>query len=645
MKHGILSRIKLAGSSERGVVLPVVMGLGLAMLLLVAVGMSSAASGTIKTNNDEDIKGAIAAAWAGVEEYQSRLALDSTYYKYGNPTAPFSLTSAASLTAPTTANYNPAFEATAANGNPNSGTWAQIPNPNTNDPKSTGAYFRYEVDNTDYASKGVIRLLSTGKVGNVTESVVASLKQSGFLDFLYLTNYETTDPLFNPSITANCAVYYWAGRDSSCGQIQFGKFDTLGGPVHSNDTLLICSTTFLGTLTTSSTTNPLYQTVNGNGCGAPVFKNSDGTPNPSGQVNYEQILPFPPTNSQMKRETYTDLPADVPSPGCLYTGPTTITLLGNGKMNVVSPYSKAVETNSAGTVATTGSAVDAKCGKISDLQSTSGATIPVLDLNLIYVQTVPSSSNVNAWPTSGAGSTPPGLTCLTVNQISNKLDANNNPISTYSGGFSFGSTQYPAPNEFLPWTSTTSNPAYSCRNGDLYVSGGLVGHMTMASDNYVYVTGDITYKDKTSDILGLVPTNALWIWNPVIKTTTTSGRGTTTNWSYGGGSNDREVDAALLSVAHTVQVQNYDGGVSNTTGLGARGTLTIFGAIAQNFRGTVATSSNGNVVTGYAKNYQYDTRFKNTAPPKFLTPTSTTYKISQFSGTKAGYLPDGTAVP
>ena len=100
MKHGIVSRIKLAGDRERGVVLPVVIGLGLAMLMLVAVGMTSAASGTIKTNTDEDIKGAISAAYAGVQDYQSRLALDSTYYKFGNPAAPFSASSATSLTLP-----------------------------------------------------------------------------------------------------------------------------------------------------------------------------------------------------------------------------------------------------------------------------------------------------------------------------------------------------------------------------------------------------------------------------------------------------------------------------------------------------------------------------------------------------------------
>ena len=28
--------------------------------------------------------------------------------------------------------------------------------------------------------------------------------------------------------------------------------------------------------------------------------------------------------------------------------------------------------------------------------------------------------------------------------------------------------------------------------------------MTVAADNYIYVTGDLTYKDKATDVLGLV---------------------------------------------------------------------------------------------------------------------------------------------
>jgi hypothetical protein len=642
VKHGILTRIKMAGDSDRGVILPVVIGLGLAMLLLVAVGMSSATSGLLKTNNDEDIKSAVAAAYAGVEDYQSRLALDSTYYKFGNPAAPFSVASAAGLTLPAVgaSNYNAAFDASAG------GAWANIldPTPGASVGASTGSSFRYEVDTTNYASQGIIRLLSTGRVGNVTESLVANLKQSGFIDFLYFTDFETSDPILN-SATRNvtltdgtgrniCEVHAWEvpTRSSSCPVISFVKSDELAGPVHSNDTMVICGTKFDSTVTSSQPTSPFYQ--KGAGCNAPAFYNQDGTTvNTAGAVAYEKSLDLPPTNAQMKKETRSDLPSDVPNPGCLYTGPTQITLLAGGKMNVISPYTKATQTTA--TAAT--SPLPAKCGTIAALQSTAGATIPVLDLNLIYVQTVPnSSSDPNYW---AATATPTGLTCLS---------ATSN--DTYTGGWKFGTVQYPLPSEDLPDSSTTDTPAYSCRNGDVFVKDGplttdkLSGHMTIATDNYVYVTGDIKYNDPTSDILGLVGQNAVWVWNPIICATYQTSGGVTQckTGSYQTG-NNREIDSALLSVAHTFTVQNSNGG---DIGLGTKGTLTVDGSITQKFRGAVASSNSaGTILTGYVKNYEYDSRFRSTAPPKFLTPTSTTYGVTQYAGTKAAYKADGTQIP
>jgi hypothetical protein len=128
-------------------------------------------------------------------------------------------------------------------------------------------------------------------------------------------------------------------------------------------------------------------------------------------------------------------------------------------------------------------------------------------------------------------------------------------------------------------------------------------------------------------MLGLVGQNAILVYNPR----------NSSNVALLTGSN-REIDAALLSVGHTFQVQNYD--VTPN-----RGVLTVFGAIAQKFRGTVATSSGATPTTGYAKDYQYDTRFKNTAPPKFLTPVSTTYGVTQFASSAPAFKPDGTVIP
>jgi hypothetical protein len=169
------SLLKLARTlrtRDDGVALPTVFGLALLMLVLVASAMTVSTRGIVKTSTDEDTTGALAAAYAGVEEYQSRLANDSNYQKFGNPAAPFSLSSASSLSLPTGANANPAF------GIGTSGTWANIPGeplPDGTSQQSPG-WFRYEVSNVDYADKGVLHLRVTGKVGEVTRSIVADLR-------------------------------------------------------------------------------------------------------------------------------------------------------------------------------------------------------------------------------------------------------------------------------------------------------------------------------------------------------------------------------------------------------------------------------------------------------------------------------------
>ena len=156
------------------------------------------------------------------------------------------------------------------------------------------------------------------------------------------------------------------------------------------------------------------------------------------------------------------------------------------------------------------------------------------------------------------------------------------------------------------------------------MSGTLKGQVTIAAENYVYITDNITYKDSSTDILGLVGNNAVWIWNPTDK------NGSKLLSDY-----DREVDAAILSVAHTFQVQNYSDN-------GKRGTLTVIGAIAQKFRGPVGTSSGGYINNGYIKDYNYDPRLRYTAPPKFLSPVTTTYGVTTWMDTAAAMNADGS---
>lgn len=72
------------------------------------------------------------------------------------------------------------------------------------------------------------------------------------------------------------------------------------------------------------------------------------------------------------------------------------------------------------------------------------------------------------------------------------------------------------------------------------------------------------------------------------------------------------VDGAILSTKHSWIVDNYLCGAS-------LGTLTVWGSIAQFWRGPVGRSPDG-----YAtKNYNYDERLKTNQPPSFLSPTTT----------------------
>ncbi|MEJ3404470.1 hypothetical protein WDJ51_06980 [Rathayibacter sp. YIM 133350] len=608
--------LRLRGD-EGGVALVAVIGLSMIMLILVTTAVSFSISGYKKARTDQNWDAALAAAYAGADEYGSRLSNDSTYQKYGNPLAPFTVAmgSASTVSLPTGANANPAF---GLGTGPN--TWADIAG------SANRASFRYEVDNSRYSSTGVIRIRSTGRVGQTTRSVIVDLKQKGFIDFLYYTDLEVMDPQISSMncINASTGKVDYAvmngttdtKHDTDCQEINFAAADTFYGPVQSNDTLRICGAHFTGQVKSAG----VLPFVKPSGCADGVY--DMGAPTASAPYD------FPPTNQQMSREARIDLP-EVPRPGCMYTGPTTITLTGDGKMNVVSPWTKFTQPSYTAGI---NSAKPDSCGKISDLQSTAGATINVPDQNLIWVQNVPTSSTDPNYTSSS--STPSNFSCTG---------------SGATSGWTFTSStttiQYPATNEVIPPTSSSTVPAYACRNGDVFVKGTLKGALTIAAQNFVYVTGDIVYKDQAVDVLGLVGQNAVWVWNPMKSSTncTTNSGSRATSCAPLLTDTSRTIQAAILSVAHTFQVQNYEAAPQ-------RGYLRVLGAISQKYRGTVSKGSTvvggvAGVSDGYVKDYHYDTRLRTTAPPKFLTPTSTTYGVTRYTDVAAAFKASGANGP
>ncbi|PWC06737.1 hypothetical protein [Mycetocola zhujimingii] len=578
--------------SETGAALVMVIVIGFVLMVMVATATTVALSSTVKSDTDQNWNGAMAAAYAGVEDYQSKLSNDNSYVKYGNPSAPFS--SGSVVTLPTGALQNKAF------GIGPDGTWASVAG-------SDGtASYRYEVDSSAYGVSGLLRLRSSGRVGESVRTLVVNVKQQGFIDFLYFTEYEMTDPAQVKKSSERCSVDYAWNRDSQAHpsrcNLRFAADDVISGPVHSNDSLLICGSEFNGKVTTSNPNAPHWLKDSAS-CAAPKF--NSGLPVQTPKIG------MPATNLEQKKETRYDLGDTVPRPGCLYTGPTVITYTSDGKMNVKSPFS--TRTQVAGNPARAGREA-AQCGREAALKSSAGATIAVLAENLIFVQDVPSDPlDPNYWAnTANPGG---GYSC-----------------KSSGTGWSFGGNSFPRADETVPWASPSH---YQCRKGDVFIQGTLKGKMTVYAENYVYITGDIKYVDKLKDILGLVGQSAVWVWNPVECTNTNREneciRG---DFFYG---DNRRIDAAILSVGHTFTVQNYtieDGGAN-----AGRGTLTVSGAIAQNFRGAVATAAG----TGYKKDYKYDDRFRYLAPPKFLSPVSTTYGISQLVEIQAAFAPDGTS--
>jgi hypothetical protein len=571
---------------------------GMVLIIMAATALTVATSGLKKADTDQDWNAALSAAYAGVEEYQARLANDNSYQQFGNPAAPFSKLTASPVTLPTGTQVNPAF------GTGATGTWAEVP-------ASAGrAAFRYEVDNSKFVSAGALRIRSTGKVGGATRSVIADLRQKGFIDYLYFTDIESQDPTLTGKSNTDCKRHAWEGRTQGddCGEISFSGGDVIAGPAHSNDTMRVCSATFKESVSTADpTTGRSYAKVDSNGsaCSGQVFAKERAKGAGPDQVS--SVL-MPDTLGDKIREMRTDIPSEVPRPGCLYTGPTDIVFTSDGKMTIKSPYTKMTRISNA--AATEGTSDNPECGLPGTadgrLGSAKGATIPVPTNNIVYVQNIPVpvvgavKQNVNASASVG------DLT---------ETSCSNNHVG------------YPRAGESVPTSTTTGGTgtgacAYGARSGDVFVKGTFQGQLTVAAQNYLYVTGDVVYSTTkaSTNILGLASDGIAWVWNPVSN--------------QGGsmlGDSGRDIDAAIISVNHSFLVQNYGRG-------GDRGTLTVTGSISQAFRGVVRSGSNG-----YIKAYGYDARLRYLAPPKFLSPVTTSYGITTQTEVLPAYRPTGAA--
>jgi hypothetical protein len=140
---------------------------------------------------------------------------------------------------------------------------------------------------------------------------------------------------------------------------------------------------------------------------------------------------------------------------------------------------------------------------------------------------------------------------------------------------------------------------------------------TIGSANDIVVDEDLIRDPTSNAVSGLIADGFVRVYHPVNRSNC--------GVNVAGDLGNVTIDAAILSVQHQFRVDNYDCGP-------AQGTLTIHGAIAQKFRGTVGVVGG----SGYIKNYNYDDRLKNLSPPYFLDPLVSEWRVIRFNEQLSG---------
>jgi hypothetical protein len=241
-------RLRIA-SGEEGYTIIAVVG-AIALVTLLAGAALAATNGDLGlVRRDLDEKRAFAAAQAGIGDYSFHLNNDNSYWaRCTNVPPPHAVNQMGS-----TANRRPvpgetdaeyAIELLPATGQ----TSCNPTNPVTSMLEPGGT------------NTGTFRIRSTGWAGDTTRSIVATYKRASFLDYIYFTQLETSDPVTYDSntitsATAQCDQFIREGRQSAplanhggqpCDVISFISEDEIEGPLHTNDALTVCGSPTFG---------------------------------------------------------------------------------------------------------------------------------------------------------------------------------------------------------------------------------------------------------------------------------------------------------------------------------------------------------------------------------------------------------------
>ena len=167
------------------------------------------------------------------------------------------------------------------------------------------------------------------------------------------------------------------------------------------------------------------------------------------------------------------------------------------------------------------------------------------------------------------------------------------------------------------------NASSTC--GNVEVKGNYSQNLTIGAQNDVIVTDDVT-RNGQELLLGLIANNFVRVYHRVKNRDDDNPNQCDDDNSVVTGKPTNpgsiNIQAAILAVKHSFIVDNWYCG-------NPLGTLTVDGAIAQNFRGPVGTGGASGVATGYIKNYVYNDRLKFREPPSFLDPVQSSWIVAR----------------
>ena len=545
-----------------------VIGLSL-MAALVLVAVTAVNGDSHLTVRDLRQKQAYEAAKAGIDDYAYHLHANNSYW-----------TACATISGATAVNQ--AGE-----------TKNRLTVPGTTDseyavellPSTTGGYEKCNTANATASMlqstdplKGTFRIRSNGYAGDAHAAIVATFKPASFLDYVYFTQRETSDPVTYGESTLveaaekQCSKAIRDGRYSAeiasgkgyCDVISFVSEDFINGPMHTNDAFAICGTPTLG----GSAADPIEVSGPPEGWFSTWELNPYHTGCSGSNKNFKgtltansAVLDPPPTNEELSKVAEEG--------GITFHGQVRICLAGESM--TVMTYSPANSCKSPSSVVYPTGPLPAN-GVVYVAQS--GKCPNYTPFNVSYAVTAENEGCGNAYVEG-----------------------------TYSGQLTVGT----------------------------YNNIVVTGNLCMES-----CTATLPFEGE--GVLGLVANNFVRIYHPTalvhpekcewkkvngVKTWVCSEDTSKTECINATGALEGvTIDAAILGIAHSFIVDSYNCGAK-------LGTLKVNGAIAQKYRGAVGTGSGGSSGTGYLKSYNYDSRLKYIEPPSFIAPEKTAWVIGR----------------